>query len=76
MTLIVNLTYLWFIILALLIIVVITNKLEKKQGFENLSPGQIGGISIGTIIGVLVIMGIVYAGLKYQTGQILRKYGL
>lgn len=49
---------------------------KGKQGFENLNQGQIAGISISAIIGVTALMVVIYAGLQYQTGQILRKYGL
>lgn len=50
--------------------------LRKKQGFENLRAEQIGGISAGAILALVLLIFGIYIFLRYQTGQILRKYGL
>ena len=49
---------------------------SHKQGFENLTESQKIELSIGTILAIIAMIVVIYAGLQYKTGQILRKYGL
>jgi len=69
----------WLLIPATIAIIIyfgISISTKDKQGFENLSESQTAGLSIGAILAVIAIIVVIYAGLQYQTGQILRKYGL
>jgi predicted transporter len=69
--------YFYFLVGAIIIFgIIIGTKLEKKQGFENLNTSQIGAISAGATLAILLLVFGIYMALRYQTGQILRKYGL
>jgi predicted transporter len=69
--------YFYFLVGAIIIFgIIIGTKIEKKQDFENLNTSQIGAISAVATLAILLLVFGIYMALRYQTGQILRKYGL